>query len=429
MIEKECLTCKKTFQAKKSITKFCCGTCSMKHPDTIKKRKETSLKKYGVNNWNNPKKRIAAFEEKYGYRSPFELEQVRNKSKQTFLKKYSIEHNSTLRKANLPKEQLDDFYNKDKLTCEEIGEIYSVKRTCVENYMRTHGLEINKISVQSKEERKIQTLLKENNIEFECNTRKIITPKELDIWIPKYNLGIEINGLYWHSELKKDKFYHHDKRNLCLKNNIKLLQFYDYEIQTKYNIVKSIILNNTNRNNKIYARNCKIVIPSKDETKRFIDINHLQGNIPCKASYGLLYNNELVSLMTFGIPRFNKKYNFELLRFCNKLNTIVIGGASKLFTAFKKEYKGSIITYCNRNLFDGKVYENMGFKHIHDSSPSYIYFSKKESKIYSRYQCQKHKLSKLLDNYDNNKTEYENMLNNGYIKIWDTGHGVYELCL
>lgn len=133
--------------------------------------------------------------------------------------------------------------------------------------------------------------------------------------------------------------------------------------------------------------------------------------------------------MTFGKPRFNNKYQYELLRFCSKYP--VIGGASKLLVYFERKYKpASLISYANRcwsSKLDN-VYEKIGFKLIDESDPNYIYISSNGDKIFTRYQCQKHKLKKLLgeNNFDNSKTELENMTKNKFLRIFDCGQLVFE---
>ncbi len=92
------------------------------------------------------------------------------------------------------------------------------------------------------------------------------------------------------------------------------------------------------------------------ESKIFLDENHIQGNCISKYRYGLYYNNELISLMTFGKSRF--KDEFELLRFCNKLGYNVVGGASKLFFHFLKDHEEikEVISYADRRWSVGNLY-------------------------------------------------------------------------
>ena len=131
--------------------------------------------------------------------------------------------------------------------------------------------------------------------------------------------------------------------------------------------------------------------------------------------------------MSFGKTRFNINYEWELLRYCNKLNTSVVGGASKLFKNFLKENNPeSVISYSDKSFNTGNLYNMLGFEYSHTSSPNYKYISERDNLILSRYQCQKHKLSNLLkDNFDENLTETENMYNNGFHKIFDCGNDVW----
>ena len=129
--------------------------------------------------------------------------------------------------------------------------------------------------------------------------------------------------------------------------------------------------------------------------------------------------------MTFGKCRFDKKHEWELLRFCNKLGYHIPGGASKLLRYFERNYQPkSLVSYADRRWSQGKVYENLGFTFSHASAPNYWYW--KNLKLESRIKYQKHKLKDLLEIFDENKTEVENMRDNGYKQIYDCGNLVYE---
>jgi hypothetical protein len=128
--------------------------------------------------------------------------------------------------------------------------------------------------------------------------------------------------------------------------------------------------------------------------------------------------------MTFGKNRFKKQSNeWEMVRFCNKLNTNIIGGASRLFKYFNKNLnsnKLNIISFSDRRFFNGGLYKQLGFDFDKFTKPSYFYW--KNERVYNRMSYQKHKLHKLLEIFDNNKTEYQNMLDNKFIRIWDCGN-------
>ena len=150
--------------------------------------------------------------------------------------------------------------------------------------------------------------------------------------------------------------------------------------------------------------------------KQFLDVNHIQGGINSSLRLGLFYQGELVSVIGFGKSRF-KKGEYELHRYCSKLYTQVIGGFSKLI---KHSGVNEFISYVDRSKFNGSGYMSIGFKILGYTEPSYVYIKNKE--ILRRMTCQKHKLSNILENYDETLTEEENMINNGYIKIYYCGN-------
>jgi len=266
------------------------------------------------------------------------------------------------------------------------------------------------------------------NDEILHKIRKILDNKlELDIYIPSKNLAIEFNGIVWHSERfgGKDKNYHLNKTKECEKKGIKLIHVFENEWMYKQDIVKSIIKSNLNiYSETVYARNCKIKEINTNEKNIFLEKNHLQGKDISSIRYGLYYEDELVSIMTFSKSRFNKNVEYEMTRFCNKINTKIIGGASKLFNHFvKNNNPKSVISYADKRFFNGELYDRLGFDFIEDTTTNYFYFNfKSPIELFSRQRFQKHKLQKLLPEYDKNISEWENMQINGYDRIFDCGN-------
>ena len=267
---------------------------------------------------------------------------------------------------------------------------------------------------------------------------------ELDFNIPEYNLAIELHGLQTHSTFildpniimckSKDQTYHLNKLETCIDNNIDLLQFWNIEIIQKLDIVKSIIQNKLNKTlYKEYARNCFIKEIDFQTSNNFLQTHHIQGGVNGDSiRIGLFHKitNNLVAVMTFGHSRYST-HSYELFRFATHINCRITGGASKLFKYFINEYSpNSIISYSDRRLFNsGKLYEVLGFKLDHISPPNYWYFKKygyeKITKLFHRSYFQKSKLSELLPIFDINKTEWENMEQNNYLRIYDCGSKVY----
>lgn len=284
----------------------------------------------------------------------------------------------------------------------------------------------------SSQEHEIKDFLKTHKINFEKNNRKILG-KEMDIFIPELNIGIEFNGLYWHSEKFRDKFYHYNKLLDAKSKGIFLLNIWEDDWKNKRYIIESIIKNKVKINeNRIYARNCLLRMLDNRDKRGFLDKSHLQGNINSSINLGLYYKDELVSLMTFGKKRMilnSGSYNinkYELLRFCNKLNTSVVGSASKLFKHFVKNYDFSeIITYSNLDISDGNLYKVLGFKEEGHTGINYWWV--KNGVKYHRSNFMKHKLVK--GGADPNKTENEIMKERGYFKLYGTGNIKWKFCV
>lgn len=276
---------------------------------------------------------------------------------------------------------------------------------------------------------KVETKLVNHFSEFDPirNDRKALCGKEVDLLFAEQKLGIEVNGIYFHSEAKgKHKTFHLDKTTAALEKGIKLLHFWDYEINDSFDIVTSMIFNRLGESARLYARNLQVIIPTKDQTTKFMDKNHLQGSRGHSVAYGLQKSDgEIVSIMTFGRPRFSKDFEYEILRSACLLGTTVVGGASKLFKHFlKTNNPRSVVTYADRRYSEGAVYNSLGFEFSHDSAPNYFYHKGKY--MIPRYSAQKHKLPKLLgDSFDITLSEVDNMTKAGYSRVFDCGNKVF----
>ena len=258
------------------------------------------------------------------------------------------------------------------------------------------------------------------------NDRSILNGKEIDIYLPEMNFAIEFNGLYWHSEVYKDKMYHQEKTILCENKGIQLIHIWEDDWLDKKDIVKDIIQSKLGMNDKIPARKCTIKEVSSKESKEFLEKYHIQGNINASIRIGLYYDDSLVEIATFGklrnILHSNGQENqYELYRLCSKSGYTIVGGVSKLLTHFIRKYQPKqIVSYANLDISNGNVY-NSFFKKISITTPGY-YWSKDGYK-YHRSNFTKHILVK--NGYDKNKTEEEIMHELGYYKVYDSGNIKY----
>ena len=259
------------------------------------------------------------------------------------------------------------------------------------------------------------------------NVRDVLEERnELDIYLPDLKIAIEFDGLHWHSEGHIDPMYHLQKTEKCESLGINLIHVFEDEWMGKQEIVKDRIKSILGlEKNKIYARKCELKEIDFKVSNEFLESNHLQGGDNASIRYGLFYEGELVSVMTFGKPRFNKNYNWELIRFASKLGVQVIGGASKLLKHFINNHQGTIVSYADRRYSIGNLYKAIGFSFKEKTNPNY-WWCKYKKKL-SRYQCQKHRLKDLLgDKYNPDWTEDQNMINADYDKVYDCGNLVYQ---
>lgn len=274
----------------------------------------------------------------------------------------------------------------------------------------------------SKEENEVANFIGELNVESE--KIKLENGQELDIYIPDKKIAFEFDGLYWHCELKKDKYYHSKKTYYCKEQGIRLIHIFEDEWLYKRDIVKSNIRYLLHKNiNRIYGRKCIIKVLNKDDTKCFLDKNSIKEISVPSINYGLIYDGKIVSIMSFKNIR-NKTY--ELMVFCNLLNTTITGGFAKLLKSFISDFNPScIVSYVDKRWDNGELFDDNGFKHIRDKNPDYSYIigHKRETKT-------KYRKKNLIDQgFDANKTENEIMLERGIPRIYDCGTMVFEMRL
>jgi hypothetical protein len=247
---------------------------------------------------------------------------------------------------------------------------------------------------------------------------------ELDIFLPDKNIGIEYNGLYWHSELAgKNRNYHSEKYNFFKDRGIKLISIFEHKWLNKRDICESMLMHKLGLTNQtIFARKCSIVDVVRDEANKFIDTNHISGNSLFSTAIGLKYNNEIVAIATFRKDRFSaNKSAFELIRFCTKRGISVVGGLDKLISNFQKRVNADIKTFCDLTWGDGNGYLKSGFKLIKTLPPCCWYFDK-HGTVSHRSKFQKKTLLKMLSLEESTKTEWQLARELNLNRFWDCGN-------
>ena len=284
----------------------------------------------------------------------------------------------------------------------------------------------------------------DENIVFRYHDRSIISPLELDIYLPDHKIAFECNPTFTHNssrggfQTKPISYnYHQIKTNKCEDAGVFLFHIYGHEWTHRKEQIYSMIRNLLSlAENKIYARKCIIREVDAKQTREFLNQNHLQGYSGSKISLGLYYYDELVSIMTFGKMRSTIGTDssdlsncWELVRFCSKLNTSVIGGASKLFSYFINRYSPQQIrSFSDRSHTRGNLYSILGFKEIRRSGPNYVWVEESTDISYHRSSTRKASLTKFLkdDSIDLTKTEKQIMEEHGYVQVFDSGTITWE---
>lgn len=438
----------------KKFRPFCSLLCSRSNESSkYQKIKHTMISRYGVTSNLLLPHVIASRKEKYGgigsgstiisdkikatnlsrygVENAFASAEVKEKIKNTHLQKYNNRHYA---QQHLSDELVEKLNNLEfcQLMCNDKSKTFSqyavelgITTSTLLRYIRLHGLTIERKPASSLEYL-ISSMLDKVSIVHIRNSRSIIS-SEIDIFIPKFNVGIEINGLYWHSDsINTNKHNAIEKRKDASRNNIQLMTFFEHEVLEKYPIVESMILHKCQLSTKIFARKCRVQLLTSKHKTEFFKQTHIAGDATSLFNYGLVFNGEIVAAISIGKSRFNKDAPYEVIRYANKLNHTVVGGFSKLFAAVTTRHS---ITSCStfadlRFCLANNIYKSENFTFCANTAPSYFYWKSSVNgfNILSRYQTQKKKLNKLLDNFDEEKTEYENMINAGWHRVWDCGN-------
>lgn len=350
-------------------------------PEVVEKRIATNLERYGVENPVTTEEVRAKIKnaclEKYGVECSLSNPVVRAKAKETLRRKYHCENGS---QTHLSEESIQILSSRETLREFMItNNIHTVRELTLalgRGSMPKVGEYIHKYDSwdlinpkESYQEFEIMSFVR--SLGVSCyKDKSILKPYEIDCYCPEYKIGIEFNGIYWHSNLQKEKDYHIKKSKLAEQKGVRLIHIYENEWEDARirPILESMLKIAFGKvENRIYARNCEIREITNKEAKPFNEANHLQGHRNAQITYGLFYKGELVQLMSFSR---HKKYEWEIIRGCPGSNNVVVGGVSKLFKHFVRENNpNQVFSYADFNKFDGEGYLALGMKFIGYSGP------------------------------------------------------------
>lgn len=323
--------------------------------------------------------------DKYGVINVLQLEENIEKAKQSKLEKYGDEN-------------------------------YNNREQSAKTYYEHYGEGGHYTPKISKINRKLSELLNCDEFEYAIGN--------FNYDLKKGNTLIEVNPSFTHNCCKDklygkygglDEEYHFNKTNVARQIGFDCINIFDWDDCEK---IKYMLQDKET----LYARKLHIKEVSIEDTDEFLNKYHLQDS--CKGQsvrLGLYKDDELVEIMTFGKPRYNKNYEWELLRLCTKAEYKVVGGAEKLFNCFVSSYEPkSIMSYCDFSKFSGEVYTRLGFKQKGNPKPS-KHWSKGSEHITDNLLRQRGYDQLFNTNYGKGTSNEELMLENGWLPVYDCG--------
>lgn len=388
------------------------GSLEKSYQDALIKNRATCIEKYGVDNIFKSPEIIEKIHEtnieRYGAPSFLMSVEGKNKRKKTCMEKYGVDHH-----WKVPEIRQQAFQKTQETNLERYGVPYFVLRPeC--NMHNAYG--------KSRPNDLFEKLLNESNIVYDREVP--LHRQRFDFKVN--NTFIEINPTATHNSnwspfgdhTGLSKTYHFDKTLNAKKDGFNCIHIFDWD---NVNLIINMFLDRVT----VYARNCVIKSISVTEAKSFLNAYHLQGYARASIRYGLFYNDELISVMTFGKPRYNKHYQYELIRYCSCYN--IIGGAEKLFKHFVKDYSPtSIISYCDNSKFSGKVYNQLGFDLIDYGKPSRHWYNMKTNQHITDNLLRQRGFDQLFGtDYGKGTSNEELMRLYNFFEVYDCGQSKY----
>ena len=347
--------------------------------NNLEKNRLTKAVKYNNENYNNRSKYKETMLDKYGVNNGFKL----NVTKENKVDHIVNNHNytDTFRGLFSDRDKAIEYLKDKKLSYFDLADIFNAPYYTVQAWATKLDIRdyiSHTFEGKSRYEDEIEEFLISLGVtNIEKHNRTVLDGQEIDLYLPDINLGIECNGTYWHSDIYLPHEYHFNKSIKAASKGVRLIHIFQYEwddAKQKEKIKSLLKIALGKVVDKIYARKCEVRKISNKEASILNNLVHLQNHRNAQVTYGLFYNNILVQLMSFSK---HKKYQWEIIRGCPGSNNIVIGGVSKLFKAFLKDYNpDQVFSYCDFNKFDGKSYEELGMKFIGYTGPDMKYIIK-----------------------------------------------------
>jgi hypothetical protein len=374
--------------------------------------------------------------------NPFAVEVIKNKIVHDRLEKYGFKH---VLQSHLPTDIIEVLENKDLfekeiagLTIGEASIKLGVNETTIARRAKQHNCrEMLATVVRSKWEYKMLQLLLsmglQEHIDFIRGDRTILNGKELDFYFPHINAAIEVGSVYYHSEISSNRGekYHYDKWYNCNQKNIQLFQYWDFELDKKWDVIASKVKYLFNRiTTSIGARTItQISKPTANEERDFLNKNHIQGYSQDRMiALGAYINSTLVAILTLDC----KTDYIEITRYCTDINSSYPGLFSKMLkvglTQIPDSTGKTLISFSDNRHSNGNVYKKSGFS-LSKTSPAEYYYTKDYHSIERKRKYTKQKIKNKFNIDITGKTEWQLMQEVGYDRIWDAGKQLWSMVI
>ena len=256
--------------------------------------------------------------------------------------------------------------------------------------------------------------------------KSLLDGLEVDIYIPSLNVGIEYNGLRWHSEWfgGKGKRYHINKTVLANSKGVGLILIFEDEYVQHKDIIFDKICHSLGIDDgskpKVGGRKCKIKDIDKKTAEAFLNTSHIQGFANSTIHIGAYYENILIGVMSF--TKNGEEWN--LVRFATDSRYICQGIGGKLFSYFIENYNPTIVkSFADRRWTlnpSDNLYTHLGFELESITEPDYTYYKTGECKRYHKFLFRKQILHKKYG-LPLAMTETEMTRELGYDRVWNCG--------
>lgn len=283
----------------------------------------------------------------------------------------------------------------------------------------------------SQQEEEINSFLENEGLiqgtDYKRHARKMFQGKyEVDFYFPQQKIAIEYNGLYWHSETKRSNRYHYDKWKACQELGIQLITIWEDDYLKNPQLIHTMLAHKIGiaQQKKVFARQTKVVEIEYSEAERFLNKNHIQGNVQGSNYLGLFSKEKELVAVTVWTQRGNKAY---LERYATSRR--VIGGLGKILSYYLKsrcEGIEQIITFAAHDVSNGNLYETLGFVADKELKPDYSYIVNKKRIHKFNYRIKRFREDPHLL-YQEGLTETQLASLNKILRIWDCGKTRYVL--